>query len=85
MLWDNDLIYMSTKKAYVILNKRDGGIVQMISIENQPIPMLCLAKGKPLVINKGNQGFFVDTKTGMKNNIVFKFEKYPTQYPGDKG
>jgi len=28
ILWDNDLIYLATKKAYMILRKQDGSIVQ---------------------------------------------------------
>jgi hypothetical protein len=28
ILWDTDNIYLATKKSYIIMNKKDGSIVQ---------------------------------------------------------
>ena len=79
------MIYLASKKAYLILNKHDGSIKQTVALNNQTVPQICLAKGKSLVLNNGNCGYFMDTHTGMKKAIVFKFEKYPSTFHGDKG
>ena len=34
VLWDNDLIYLGTKKAYIIMNKKDGSMVQQVILVN---------------------------------------------------
>lgn len=40
---------------------------------------MTLSKGKFLVINENNHGFFIDLANGQKKLIVFRFEKYPSK------
>jgi len=34
VFWDNDLIYIATKRAYIIMNKRDASMVQQVALIN---------------------------------------------------
>lgn len=36
ILWDNEYIYLATKKAYIIMSKKDGQLVQQVNLVNQP-------------------------------------------------
>jgi len=71
LLWDNDQIFISSKKIYVILNKRDGGLLQSVTLMNQPNPHFTLSKNKMLIVNNNNCGYFMDSAAGQKKHIVF--------------
>lgn len=45
---------------------------------------MCIFKNKLVVVNNNNHGYFMDTNTGLKKTITFKFEKYPSNQQ-DKG
>ena len=34
-------------------------------------PLFCLHKGRCLILNNGNQGFFMDQAKGQKSHITF--------------
>jgi len=38
---------------------------------------MCLSKNKCVALNNGNQGYFVDEDSGLKNAITFNFDKLP--------
>lgn len=47
---------------------------------------MCISKNKALILNHGNVGYFMDPTTGMKQTILFKFEKFPSnQNISDRG
>ena len=84
--WDNDLIYISSKKGYLIFNKNDcNTILQQVALVNQLEPKFCLCKTKTVILNHGNCGFFLDAKSGQKKHILFKFDKYNQSQTTDKG
>lgn len=64
MLWDSEHIFLGTKKAYIIMNKQTGQMVQNVQLNNQPYPQMTLSRGKFLVVNDNSHGFFVDLNNG---------------------
>jgi hypothetical protein len=34
ILWDNDIIYLGSKKAYTMMSKRDGSLLQTVLLVN---------------------------------------------------
>jgi len=48
--WDDNLLYMSSKKAYVILRKKDGQMLQQIPHDRQQSPMITLSKSNKCLI-----------------------------------
>jgi hypothetical protein len=80
ILWDNDIIYLGSKKAYTMMSKKDGSLLQTVLLVNQATPLLCLSKNKCLILNEGNQGYFFDPEKGKKDAITFKFDNYPSQH-----
>mmetsp|Transcript_16010 Transcript_16010/g.24830 ORF Transcript_16010/g.24830 Transcript_16010/m.24830 type:complete len:110 (-) Transcript_16010:2224-2553(-) len=84
MYWDMDLLFLATKKAYQILDKHSGNILQQVLLYNQPVPQMFLSKSKCLILNEGNCGFFMDKDSGQKQAITFKFDSFPSA-TSDKG
>ena len=53
IIWDGDLIFIATKKAYLVMNYSDGQLVAKLDlVNNQDIPMMSVYKDKCLVVSK---------------------------------
>jgi hypothetical protein len=51
LFWDDNLIYMATKKAYIIMNKNNGAI--LMSLSHDPklnAPQMAMSKTKCLIL-----------------------------------
>lgn len=53
-------------------------MVQQVQLVNQSLPQMGLFRSKLIILNNNNHGYFMDTLSGMKKHIVFRFEKYPS-------
>jgi hypothetical protein len=73
--WDEDLIYYASNKAYIILNKNTGSILQNIPHEKLTMPMITLSKNKCMILSGGNRGYFLDEQQGIKKNIKLRFSQ----------
>lgn len=71
--WDDDKIYLSNKRAYVVMRKSDGQIITKVDIDKQEVPPFAVSKSKCLVLNDRNTGQYL-TDNGISDQIKFEFD-----------
>jgi hypothetical protein len=83
--WDDNLVYMATKKAYIIMAKDSGAILQSISHEKLSkqligpknvldAPIMSMSKTKCLILESNNQAIYFDETQGIKKQISFRVD-----------
>jgi hypothetical protein len=50
LFWDDNLVYMATKKAYIIMSKESGAIIQSFSHEKLNVPIMAISKTRCLIL-----------------------------------
>jgi hypothetical protein len=65
IIWDGDLIYIASKKNYMIMDYTDGQLVAKYELVNGDVPMMSVYKDKCLVVTRlGKEAQFLLPRDG---------------------
>lgn len=74
MFWDDTLLYMATKKAYIIMNKDSGNILRSFAHDKLNFPVMTLSKTKCMILDTPSTAVYFDDSQGINKNVVFKID-----------
>lgn len=82
--WDDNLIYIASKKAYLIMNKDTGNILQSITHDKLSkraaqltcidFPVMALSKTKCLILEQPTVATYFDETQGIKKQTTFRLD-----------
>ena len=52
IIWDGDLIYVASKKNYMIMDYKDGQLIAKYDLVAADVPMMAVCKDKCLVVTR---------------------------------
>ena len=74
MFWDDTLIYMATKKAYIIMHKDSGNLLRSFAHDKLNFPIMTVSKTKCLILDSPSTAGYFDDSAGLNKNIVFRID-----------
>jgi hypothetical protein len=74
MYWDDILIFMATKKAYIIMQKDTGNILRSFPHDKLNFPVMTVSKTKCLILDTPSTAVYFDEGAGINKNIVFRID-----------
>jgi hypothetical protein len=76
MFWDDQLIYMATKKAYIIMHKDSGNIIRSFAHDKLNFPVMTLStKGsKCLILDTPSSAVYFDELSGIQKGVTIKID-----------
>lgn len=69
LFWDDNMIYMASKKAYIIMNKETGQVLMSITYDPKlNAPQMAMSKTKCLILVQNEVACYFDEK-GISKQI----------------
>ena len=65
---------MASKKAYIIMHKETGNVLQSVAHEKLAVPIMTLSKTKCLILENPSQATYFDETQGIKKQVVFRVD-----------